>query len=553
MLDSLLSPIAILDGDGAILDANAAWRDFGGKNGLTDRLPPIGTNYLTTLGASPQQSLATAAMAGIRAVLRGQQDRFETVYPCHTPHQEQWFLMRAHALTSTRAGKVLVSHHDVSLLKRTEAELLRAHQQTQDMAAAVAERERFTNSIADHMPGMVGYWDKSLHCRFANQAYQEWFGRSPQEMVGIRIQDLLGPQLFALNEPYIRRALMGEKIHFERTLTKADGSTGYTLVHYIPDCNLQGEVVGFFVQVNDVSGLKQTELALKLAASVFDNTQEGIFVTDANNTILSVNPAFTRITGYTAAEAIGQTPHLLHSSRHDASFFHEMWQTLDQSGHWAGEVWNRRKDGTLFLEWQAISRIAAAQDQPLRYLSIFHDITELRSQQERIQHLAFYDALTDLPNRSLLMDRLEHQMVLAQREKSGLVLMFLDLDRFKDVNDTLGHSAGDALLQAVVHKLQTQVRKSDTVARVGGDEFVILLGAPATQDEIARIASQLIAVANEPLELRGQTAQVGLSIGIAVYPQDGQTPSNLVKSADSAMYAAKKAGKNTYRFCSTPR
>lgn len=136
MLDSLLSPIAILDGDGAILDANAAWRDFGGKNGLTDRLPPIGTNYLTTLGASPQQSLATAAMAGIRAVLRGQQDRFETVYPCHTPHQEQWFLMRAHALTSTRAGKVLVSHHDVSLLKRTEAELLRAHQQTQDMAAA---------------------------------------------------------------------------------------------------------------------------------------------------------------------------------------------------------------------------------------------------------------------------------------------------------------------------------------------------------------------------------------------------------------------------------
>lgn len=552
MLDSLLSPIAILDGEGAILDANAAWRDFGGKNGLTDRLPPIGTNYLTTLGASPQQSLATAAMAGIRAVLRGEQDRFETVYPCHTPDQEQWFLMRAHALTSARAGKVLVSHHDVSLLKRTEAELLRAHQQTQEMAATLAERERFINSIADHMPGMVGYWDKSLHSRFANQAYLEWFGRSPQEMVGISIQELLGPALFALNEPYIRRALAGEKLHFERTLTKADGSIGYTLAHYIPDRNPQGEVVGFFVQVNDVSGLKQTELALKLAASVFDNTQEGIFVTDANNTILSVNPAFTRITGYTAAEAIGQTPHLLHSDRHDAGFFREMWQTLDQSGHWAGEVWNRRKDGNLFLEWQAISRIAAAQDQPLRYLSIFHDITELRSQQERIQHLAFYDALTDLPNRSLLMDRLEHQMVLARREKSGLVLMFLDLDRFKEVNDTLGHSAGDALLQAVAHKLQAQVRKSDTVARVGGDEFVILLGAPATQDEIARIAGQLIAVANEPLELRGQTAQVGLSIGIAVYPEDGQTPSSLVKSADSAMYAAKKAGKNTYRFCSSP-
>nr|WP_315205662.1 diguanylate cyclase [uncultured Albidiferax sp.] len=552
MLDSLLSPIAILDGEGAILDANAAWRDFGRKNGLTDHLPPIGTNYLTTLGASPQQSLATAAMAGIRAVLRGEQDRFETVYPCHTPDQEQWFLMRAHPLSGARAGKVLVSHHDVSLLKRTEADLLRAHQQTQEMAATLAERERFINSIADHMPGMVGYWDKSLHSRFANQAYLEWFGRSPQEMAGISIQELLGPALFALNEPYIRRALAGEKLHFERTLTKADGSIGYTLAHYIPDRNAQGEVVGFFVQVNDVSGLKQTELALKLAASVFDNTQEGIFVTDANNTILSVNPAFTRITGYTAAEAIGQTPHLLHSDRHDAGFFREMWQTLDQSGHWAGEVWNRRKDGTLFLEWQAISRIAAAQDQPLRYLSIFHDITELRSQQERIQHLAFYDALTDLPNRSLLMDRLEHQMVLARREKSGLVLMFLDLDRFKEVNDTLGHSAGDALLQAVAHKLQAQVRKSDTVARVGGDEFVILLGAPATQDEIARIAGQLIAVANEPLELRGQTAQVGLSIGIAVYPEDGQTPSSLVKSADSAMYAAKKAGKNTYRFCSTP-
>ncbi|MEO5794956.1 MAG: diguanylate cyclase [Rhodoferax sp.] len=542
--------MAILDANGEILETNAAWRDFARSNGMAYHQGCVGINYLHICDAAGDSPSAKAIALGVRTVLQGIQSEFEAVYPCHAPNEKRWFLVRVQAVAGTGPRKVLVSHEDVTRRKLAEEQLSEQQHRAEAATAAIAQREHFINKIADHMPGMVGYWDKDLHCRFANHAYQEWFGRSPQAMIGITIQELMGERLFALNEPYIRRALAGEKLHFERTLTKPDGNLGYTLANYIPDTDAQGQVVGFFAQVNDVSPLKRAEFELKLAASVYENTHEGIFVTNAQGLILSVNPAFTKITGYSAAEAIGQNPSLLQSHHHDQAFFADMWQELVATGTWMGEIWNRRKNGTLFLEQQTISRIDSVEGEPTRYLSVFHDITELRRRDEKIKHLAFYDLLTDLPNRALLMDRLEHQIGIADREKSGLVLMFLDLDRFKIVNDTLGHDIGDELLRTVAHKLLAQVRKSDTVARVGGDEFVILLGEPNSHEEIVQIAKLLIAVTNEPMEFNQQQARVGASIGIAIYPKDGRTPSELMKQADSAMYAAKQAGKNTYRFSS---
>lgn len=413
---------------------------------------------------------------------------------------------------------------------------------------ALAESERFIKTIANSLPGLVAYWDKDLRCRFANQSYLEWFGKEPEAMIGTTIQDLMGERLFALNEPYIRGALRGERQQFERTLTKADGAMAHALAHYVPDIEVDGEVAGFFVLVSDVTRLKEAEGQLKLAASVFHNTVEGILVTDADLIILSVNPAFTRITNYSPEEAVGKTPRMLKSNHHDQAFYAAMWRDIDATGRWQGEIWNRRKGGEVYLEWLTITKIAGMNGEPAQYVSVFNDITEFRHNDEKIKHLAFHDALTDLPNRSLLMNRLDHQIAKADRDKSCLAVLFLDLDQFKVINDTLGHDIGDDLLKVVAGKLQSQVRQSDTVARLGGDEFVILLDNPADEDEVAYVASRVLAAIHEPMEFRGQGAQVGTSIGIAMFPRDGQTPAELIKHADAAMYAAKDAGKNAYRF-----
>ncbi|WP_198674763.1 bifunctional diguanylate cyclase/phosphodiesterase [Rhodoferax ferrireducens] len=550
VIESLKAHIAILNGNGEVLETNAAWRDFARCNGMTGCASSIGVNYLDLCDRAKEggDGDARSVAAGIRAVLCGDSEAYEIVYPCHSPLERRWYLLQVNRLTGGGPGAVVLSHNNVSKFKLAEEALAKAQQCAEALAAAIAEKERFVKGIADNLPGMVAYWDKDLRCRFANHVYLEWFGRLPEAMLGITMQDLMGERLFALNEPYIRKALAGEKLHFERTLTKVDGSIGYTLAHYIPDINPLGAVDGFSVLVSDVTPLKKAEFELKLAASVYQNTLEGIFVTNIGGAILSVNPAFTAITGYTAEDAIGQSPRILNSNQHDPGFYAAIWQDLAVTGHWQGEIWNRRKNGELYLGWQAITSLPGSADEPVRYLSVFSDITELRRKSEKIKHLAFYDALTDLPNRSLLMNRLEHHVAKAKREQHSLALMFLDLDQFKFVNDMLGHDVGDDLLKRVAQKLQAQVRQSDTVARLGGDEFVILLDKPANQEELADIASRIVADIQEPMDFHTKIAQVGISIGIAVYPIDGLTPSQLIKSADLAMYAAKGAGRNTYRF-----
>jgi diguanylate cyclase (GGDEF)-like protein/PAS domain S-box-containing protein len=434
---------------------------------------------------------------------------------------------------------------------RFEAELLNARHRAEASAVALAKAECFVKNIANAMPGMISYWDKDLRCHFANPVYLEWFGKSPEAIIGFTLRDLLGEPLFTEHEAYIRAVLAGEKQVFERSLIKADGSVGHTLVNYLPDFDPQGKVVGFFVWAADVTPLKRAEAELKLAASVFQNTTEGIFITDAKGIIRSVNPAFSEITGYSAEEAIGQTPRLMRSNRHDAEFHSAVWREIITHGQWKGEIWNRRKSGEVFLEWQTITRMGGTQSQPTSYISLFHDVTDTWRKDEHVRHLAFHDALTDLPNRALLIERIERHLAIAEREQRGLAVLFLDLDRFKWVNDTLGHEVGDEVLKTVAQKLQALVRHTDTVARLGGDEFVILLDNPAHKNEVAEIAQRIVGSINQPMNFAEKTAQVGTSIGIALFPVDGKTPVDLLKNADTALYAAKNGGKNTYRFFET--
>jgi len=291
---------------------------------------------------------------------------------------------------------------------------------------------------------------------------------------------------------------------------------------------------------------------LRLAASVFENTLEGVLVTDMDGVILSVNPAFTEITGYSAAEAIGSKVSLLRSRRHDAKFYAQLWQTLRTEGRWRGEIWNRRKNGEAYLQWSTINLVAAQRGQAACFVNVFTDITDFLRKDERIAHLAYHDPLTDLPNRNLLQDRLAHALNVAARQGGRLGVLFIDLDGFKAVNDHFGHHAGDQLLQEIAGRLSVGVRSSDTVARIGGDEFVVLMESIESAEECAVLAEKFPVVLAWERTEEALSIRVSASVGIAIYPEDGTDAATLLRHADAALYAAKAAGKGTFRYFKRP-
>lgn len=310
------------------------------------------------------------------------------------------------------------------------------------------------------------------------------------------------------------------------------------------DGELRGITVGTHI---DITQQVQSEAQLELAAKVFERGSEGVLITDADQNIVMANTAFTRITGYSEEEVLGQNPNILASGRHDEAFYREMWQDIHQRGFWQGEVWNRRKDGEIYPEWLSVSQVTTDDGVPTYYIGIISDISRLKEDQEEIHRLAYYDPLTNLPNRSLLEERAAFALKIAQRNNDSVALLFLDLDNFKNINDSLGHKAGDRLLQAFADRLRAMVREEDTFARPGGDEFILLL--PATDASgAAHAAQKLLALLNRPFSIDGYDLSVTSSVGIALYPEDGSLLSELYTNADIAMYRAKQKGRNTYSF-----
>lgn len=292
-------------------------------------------------------------------------------------------------------------------------------------------------------------------------------------------------------------------------------------------------------------------VASRLMAKVFENAKEGVIITTPDGVILNINRAFSEVTGYTADEAIGNTPHLLFSGRQPREFYASMWRALQQLGHWQGEIWNRRKNGDIYLEWLSISSVRNERNELTHYVGIFSDITTEKENEERLYQLAHYDPLTELPNRVLFRDRFKQALARARRNHKSLAVMFLDLDGFKDVNDKFGHGAGDDLLGQVAQRLTAQLRQSDTVARLGGDEFAIILPDLGESSDISVVARKVIDELARPFTFAGeQEARITTSIGISLYPQHGLDADNLLHRADTAMYVAKQRGKNQYCFYS---
>ncbi|MBI5460606.1 MAG: EAL domain-containing protein [Gammaproteobacteria bacterium] len=308
-----------------------------------------------------------------------------------------------------------------------------------------------------------------------------------------------------------------------------------------------GRINGVLSSGEDITERKRAEAQVSLAAKVFEQSGEGILITDAQRNIIMVNQAFTAISGYSEAEVLGRNPRLLSSGRHDSTFYKAMWEAISTQGHWQGEVWNRRKDGSLYPELLSIMRVLDTNGEITHYIGISNDITQRKAAQEHIQRLAHFDPLTGLPNRVLLNDRICHDLRTAQRSRTQLTVMFVDLDHFKNVNDSLGHRIGDELLVAVALRLKTAVREVDTVSRQGGDEFILIL--PNTDaDGAAHVAEKLLTTIAQSYQIENYELTVTLSIGIALYPGDGTDFEVLSKCADAAMYRAKHDGRNNYRF-----
>ncbi|MDP2370643.1 EAL domain-containing protein [Rhodoferax sp.] len=351
-------------------------------------------------------------------------------------------------------------------------------------------------------------------------------------------------------EKHIQEALRtGAKV-FEWRHQRHDGQIWDAEVHLMAFEHDGRTLLQFSLQ--DISERKRAEADLRIAAAAFES-QEGMLITDVDQKILRINAACSAITGYSAEETIGQTPHLFSSGRHDTAFYRAMWASIAATGSWTGELWNRRKNGEVYPAWSSISAVKGDDGPVSHYVASFIDISQRKTAEEEIKHLAFYDPLTRLPNRRLLIDRLRQALLTSSRNESAGALLFIDLDNFKTLNDTLGHDKGDLLLESVAHRLSAALREEDTVARLGGDEFVIMMEGLSliAQDAAAQatlVADKLLNAFKTPHDLAGLSHHCTASIGIALFMGQTDTVDELLKQADLAMYQAKSAGRNSVRF-----
>jgi len=397
----------------------------------------------------------------------------------------------------------------------------------------------------------VGIWEYELSSRryHWDAAMFDLFGLDPQKVNALNNNWralLLPGELQRMKEATRATLKGGQAFRINFQIRRQDGQVRFMHNRAALHCNDSGAPSRLIGTTEDITERKLREVDLRVAATAFD-CQESILITDPNKVILRVNRAFTGMFGYTSEQALGKTPRLLQSGRHEQSFYAAMWECINRDGFWQGEVWNRRQNGEVFPDWLSISAVRDNEGAVTHYVGTHIDITERKAAEEEIRQLAFFDTLTGLPNRRLLQDRLGQSMSLAKRERTRMALMFLDLDKFKPVNDEFGHPAGDELLQVVAQRVQACVRESDTVARFGGDEFVVLLPSIESAQDAIGVAKKIHATLVQPFILSaGQRVQISSSSGIAIYPEHGSDVIKLTQHADAAMYQAKAAGRDRF-------
>jgi len=410
-------------------------------------------------------------------------------------------------------------------------------------------RQRYLH-LFEYAP--VGYLSLDSNCvvRELNLTGADLLGLQRGMVIGKPFTLYLDRRTRDLLARHLRQVMRAEKATLEVEFTRRDGRSLVLEFESAPVFDADGNVLHCRSAFHDISYRREVEEKLNLAAKVIENAHEGVVVTDPEGRIVSVNPCFERTTGYAEVEVLGKSPSLLQSGQHDKDFYTEMWRTIAADGYWQGEIWNRRKGGDIYPEWLNITAIREAGGAISHYVGIFSDLSTHEDVRRRLHYLAYYDSLTGLPNRHLFFDRLRQAISQAGRSGCSVALMFLDLDRFKLINDTLGHDIGDELLRQVAVRLRSCVREVDTIARMGGDEFTLVLPEVEAVAGSATVARKILSALAEPFELEGARYYIYGSIGISHYPDDGDSAETLLKHADTAMYRAKEMGRNTFEiFC----
>ncbi len=517
-VESLSEAFALFDKDGRLLLNNHKWLEF-----YPWQVAILNKGVMhQELQIADETQLVRAPVEKNSSSDEGARSYYERL------HNGQWYLASDNI---TGDGGTACVRVNMTQAKHTEAEL------------------RKLSLALEQSPASILITDLSGNIEYVNPKFEENSGYTADEAIGKNPRILKsGDKPDEEYKQLWQTITAGHEWRGQFQNRRKDGSNYWESATISPLRGEDGMITHFIAIKEDITARKLAEDQLLMSATVFDTTNEGIMVTDENNIIVTVNPAFCRITGYMSSEVVGQKPSILASGRHAAEFYEELWQQLKERGFWTGEIWNRRKDGSIYPEWLSITAIRDDKGNIKEHVAVFSDITQRKEDEEQIRYQAEYDALTGLPNRSLLFDRLKQAISFARREQSKLALLFLDLDLFKTVNDSLGHVVGDELLQHVARRLLKAIRESDTVARFGGDEFVLLLQNIDDVDDVALIAGKVISDICRPFHVSGRDVYIGASVGITIYPDDSMDANTMLQYADMAMYRAKDAGRNNYQF-----
>lgn len=462
-------------------------------------------------------------------------------------HQAEW----VHRRKDNSEVPVEVSAH---LIERgLMIGIVRDLSERKQAEAALRESEQRFEQLAEHSGTFV--WDVDMQglYTYANSVCKAVLGFEPDELVGKKYFYDLHPEQGRDQLKDLGFLIMGRQeviLNLENQMVTKDGRLIWVSSSGLPLLDTDGVQYGYRGCDVDITGRKKNEEQLRFAASVFTHAREGIMLTEPDGTIVDVNAAFSHITGYSHDEVLGEKPSLLRSGCQEEAYYAAMWQDLQEQGYWCGEVWNRRKNGEVYAEMQTISAVYDGQGQVRHYVVLFSDITAVKAHQDYLEYIANYDALTSLPNRVLLSDRLQQAMALVQRHKQLLAVAFLDLDGFKEINDQYGHDVGDQLLIALSARMKLALREGDTIARIGGDEFVAVLVDLDDVNASVPMLTRLLAAVAEAVQLGDVSLQISASLGVTFYPQaeGGIDADQLQRQADQAMYKAKQAGKNRYHI-----
>jgi diguanylate cyclase (GGDEF)-like protein/PAS domain S-box-containing protein len=434
-------------------------------------------------------------------------------------------------------------------LRKANLELeARVESRTEELARQTSVLRR----IIDSIPDLIILKDTNSSYLGSNKAFEEFSGVPESDQIGKTDYELFDASLAVTFRRLDQQILeTGQTQSQEEWVTYPDGRKSLLSTVKTPFHGADGEILGLVGISRDITDRFEAEAALRQAAKVFESTHEGVLVTDNKKRILMANRAFTELTGYSEAEVLGQPTEILQSDRHDKEFFRRLWKEVHTTGRWQGEMWSRRKDGEEFPELLSISAVLDEEGRTTQYVSVFTDITKIKQTEAELEFLAHHDPLTRLPNRRLLLSRIRYGMEVVQRDGGLMALLMLDLDRFKDVNDSFGHATGDELLKQVADRLGKRLRTVDTLTRLGGDEFTVLLQGLAHREDAGRVASEIVAMLGEPWFLsNGFEVRIGSSVGISLYPEYCSTAEEMLQQADTALYRAKEEGRGRFTYFS---